>query len=305
MLQEKAQLVIDLRKRRIHDLGRHEVREHLLQPHVVEPLHRHQIAEPHVRRLVRNQVGSPEVLPLRGGLVEKHRRARCSRWRRRAPCPKTERPAAARNRASRRDICDSCSSRASRWPAGADRKSCRDWRRPSRRRSRDDTCRTAARSARRVRRKICPPQIRTDTWAAPVSRRNGSSFCSPLSARPISGPLATATHPDGISSVSESEPLMSGWSKQGNACDARAGTNSEYRYSSLRFNASSPAVKEMSIVFSPRRNASAGMTRCPCSDRTGCGWPFAAMDETCDAAGRSPESRAIGQRDAGGSSASL
>ncbi len=47
-------------------------------------------------------------------------------------------------------------------------------------------------------------------------------------------------------------PLMSGWSKHGNACEARAGTNNEYRNSSLRFRASSPAVKAISTTFSPR-----------------------------------------------------
>ena len=49
---QKPQVVIHARKRRIDDLRRHEVGEDLLHPHVGEPAHRHEIAEPHVRRLV-------------------------------------------------------------------------------------------------------------------------------------------------------------------------------------------------------------------------------------------------------------
>ena len=52
VLQEKSHVVIDRRKRRVDDLRRHEIREDLFHPHVVEPLHRHQIAEPQVRGLV-------------------------------------------------------------------------------------------------------------------------------------------------------------------------------------------------------------------------------------------------------------
>ena len=50
---------------------------------------------------------------------------------------------------------------------------------------------------------------------------------SPEVSRAISGALETATHAAGISRVSENDALMSGWSKHGNACDARAGTKSE------------------------------------------------------------------------------
>src|SRR3712207_8429116 len=53
--RSEAQVVIQVGERRVHDLCRHEVREHLSHPDVAEPLHRHEIAEPHVRRLVRDR----------------------------------------------------------------------------------------------------------------------------------------------------------------------------------------------------------------------------------------------------------
>ena len=68
---EEPQLVIDLREGRIDDLRRHEVREYLLHPHVVEPSHGDEIAEPHVRRLVRDHAGAPELLILGRRLIQK------------------------------------------------------------------------------------------------------------------------------------------------------------------------------------------------------------------------------------------
>ena len=62
--------MVDGRERRIDDLRRHEVGEHLFHPDVVEPAHRDQIAEPHVRGLVRNHRGAAEQLVLRRRLVE-------------------------------------------------------------------------------------------------------------------------------------------------------------------------------------------------------------------------------------------
>ncbi|ESU50973.1 3-deoxy-D-manno-octulosonic acid (KDO) 8-phosphate synthase [Streptomyces sp. HCCB10043] len=44
-----------------HREGAHEVREGLLQPQVVPPLHGDQVAEPHVRHLVQDDVGPPLV----------------------------------------------------------------------------------------------------------------------------------------------------------------------------------------------------------------------------------------------------
>lgn len=70
MRQQETQLMIDLRKARIHNLGRHEVRHHFLHPDVVEPPHRHQIAEPHVRRLMRDHARPAQQLPLCRGLIQ-------------------------------------------------------------------------------------------------------------------------------------------------------------------------------------------------------------------------------------------
>ena len=74
MGQQKSKLVIQLRKRGVHDLGRHEVGEHLFHPHIVEPAHRHQIAKPHVRRFMRDHAGAVEPLILCRGFVEQQRR---------------------------------------------------------------------------------------------------------------------------------------------------------------------------------------------------------------------------------------
>ena len=49
---EKAEVMIDLGEGGVHDLRRHEVGEHFLHPHVVEPPHRDQVTEPHVRCFV-------------------------------------------------------------------------------------------------------------------------------------------------------------------------------------------------------------------------------------------------------------
>ena len=68
--EQEAQVVIDLRKRRVDDLRGHVVCEDLFHPHVREPAHRDQIAEPHVARLVRDDAGASELLILRGRLVE-------------------------------------------------------------------------------------------------------------------------------------------------------------------------------------------------------------------------------------------
>ena len=72
--QQEPQVVIQLRERGVHDLRGHEVREHLFHPHVVEPAHGHEIAEPHVGRLVRDDAGAIELLRLRRRLVEQQRR---------------------------------------------------------------------------------------------------------------------------------------------------------------------------------------------------------------------------------------
>ena len=90
--------MVDLRERRVDDLRRHEVGEDLLHPHVVEPPHRHQVAEPHVGGLVRDEAGAPELLVLRRRRIEQERRRRCRRSRRRAPCRRTGTTGPAGNR---------------------------------------------------------------------------------------------------------------------------------------------------------------------------------------------------------------
>ena len=72
--QQEPQVVVHLRERRVHDLRGHEVGEHFLHPHVVEPAHGDQVAEPHVRGLVRDHRGAAEHLVLRRRLVEQQSR---------------------------------------------------------------------------------------------------------------------------------------------------------------------------------------------------------------------------------------
>ena len=63
--------MVDIRKARIDDLGCHETGKHFLRPYIVKPFHRDQVAEPHVRRLVRNQPGTPEQTSFRRRFIEK------------------------------------------------------------------------------------------------------------------------------------------------------------------------------------------------------------------------------------------
>ncbi|CVM38269.1 Uncharacterised protein [Streptococcus pneumoniae] len=55
----------------VHAEGAHVVRERLLEPQVVPPVHRHEVAEPHVRHLVQDHVGAALVLD-RGGPRGEH-----------------------------------------------------------------------------------------------------------------------------------------------------------------------------------------------------------------------------------------
>ena len=70
MGEQESQLVIDRRERWIHDLRGHEVRKDLLHPHIVEPLHRDEVAEPHVRGLVGDHAGTSQHLILCRGFLE-------------------------------------------------------------------------------------------------------------------------------------------------------------------------------------------------------------------------------------------
>ncbi len=71
---EKIEVVVDIRETGVDDLRRHEVRKHFLGPDVIEPLHRDEIAEPHVRGLVGDQAGATQQPGLRRRLVEKQAR---------------------------------------------------------------------------------------------------------------------------------------------------------------------------------------------------------------------------------------
>ena len=62
MPQQKAQLVIDFGKRGIDNLGSHKIGKNFLKPYVVEPVHGHQIAKPHVGRFVGDQAGATQFL---------------------------------------------------------------------------------------------------------------------------------------------------------------------------------------------------------------------------------------------------
>ena len=68
--QQEAEFVIDRRKGRVDDFRGHEIRKHLLHPDIVEPAHRDQVTEPHVRGFMRDHVCAGELLILRRRLVE-------------------------------------------------------------------------------------------------------------------------------------------------------------------------------------------------------------------------------------------
>ena len=62
MLEHKAEVVIDVGKARMDNLGRHKVGKDFFQPYVVEPFHGYQVSEPHVRRFVSDQASPIEFL---------------------------------------------------------------------------------------------------------------------------------------------------------------------------------------------------------------------------------------------------
>ena len=115
----------------------------------------------------------------------------------------------------------------------------------------------------RSRLRTCRPRTRRDRSEAAASRRTARASAAHRDSVAVTGPLATASHPAGTSSDSVYRAFRSGWSKQGNARWARAGTNSVYRNSRSRLSGSLPATNSMTISFSPAFVASAGMTRWP------------------------------------------
>ena len=93
--------MVHLGERRVDDLRRHEVGEDLFHPHVVEPLHRHQIAEPHVRGLVRDDRRRGRDTGSASPTLRAACPARCRESCPRVPCRRTGTPESARNRTCR------------------------------------------------------------------------------------------------------------------------------------------------------------------------------------------------------------
>ena len=60
MADKKIEIVVDLGKARIDDLGSHEIRENFFSPHVIEPIHSYQIPEPHVGCFMGDQTCSAQ-----------------------------------------------------------------------------------------------------------------------------------------------------------------------------------------------------------------------------------------------------
>ena len=54
--------MVDIREERLSDASRKVVGEHFLGPHIVEPVHGHIIAKPHVSRFVGDELGTCQFL---------------------------------------------------------------------------------------------------------------------------------------------------------------------------------------------------------------------------------------------------
>ena len=67
---QKAQLMIYIGERGVYYLRGHEVGEYFLGPDIVEPIHRYQITEPHMRRLVSYERRASQHLVLSCGLIQ-------------------------------------------------------------------------------------------------------------------------------------------------------------------------------------------------------------------------------------------
>ena len=74
VVDDEFEVVVRVFDGHLGDFVGHEIGKDLLHPHVVEPLHGYQIAEPHVGRLVRDEVGAGQHLVLGRALVQKQRR---------------------------------------------------------------------------------------------------------------------------------------------------------------------------------------------------------------------------------------
>ena len=65
----KAQFVINFGKRGVNNFRRHKISEDFFSPDVIKPIHRHEIAKPHMRRFMRNHRRAREYLSLGGGRI--------------------------------------------------------------------------------------------------------------------------------------------------------------------------------------------------------------------------------------------
>ena len=182
--EQEAQLVVDVRERRVHDLRRHEVGEHLLHPHVVEPAHRDEIAEPHVRRLVRDDAGAARAAgsavadsssSSAGGVVEDRARVLHAAELERRDQHEVELAERIRDAG--------VVARARRAPRRADRRSRRGCAPPSPRRSRDGTSGTCGRCARRVSTENLPGGEREEIGRRAAASRRTSRTRPPAARR--------------------------------------------------------------------------------------------------------------------------
>ena len=62
VVAQEKQVVVDVGELLARNLIGHEVRKHLLRPHVVEPTHGHKVAEPHMSSLVSDEVQACQLL---------------------------------------------------------------------------------------------------------------------------------------------------------------------------------------------------------------------------------------------------
>jgi hypothetical protein len=71
VVHQEIQGVIDLGKPGVNHLVRHEIGENLLGPDIVEPLHGHQVTEPHMRSFMGDKLGPGKLIRQRRILIEK------------------------------------------------------------------------------------------------------------------------------------------------------------------------------------------------------------------------------------------
>ena len=202
----------------------HERRERFVQPDAVPPLHRHEVAEPHVRDLVHDRERDLRGFGLRDRVgVDEQRASRGTSRSRGSPSRRTRSRGARRGRASRRD------------------RGCRSTRRRTAARTRRPRVANASRCAApgtcATRSGMPPTSTGCETSSSPttnatryvdiliVSPNSTRTRPSPSDVRSTSGPFESATRPSATTSVIEKTALNSGSSKQGKARRACGASN--------------------------------------------------------------------------------